>query len=302
MTEYLRGTRLWQQVLATTTSALASGALMPIPTHCQQKRLEVCGQSLSVQVRVVGNLARKARALRQRAAQEPTPEGFDPFLPYDTDLYVGELTPRYRCLLNKFNVMNHHILMVTTTFARQREPLSQEDFLAAALCLQAHDGLVFYNGGTQAGASVEHKHLQMLPLPLGSAAAVPFPLAELFSQLSLTENGEGLSSPFLPFNHRIARATYSNNNATACAEANWRRYQTLLQALCLKPEQDGLMPPHNMLLTRDYLWVVPRTRESYQGVAVNALGFAGSFLVKDEAQLKQLDSIGHQKVLQAVSS
>lgn len=300
-TEYLRGSELWRQVLATTESALAGGALQPIPTHCYHRPVAFHGHSLNFQVRVVDNLARKARDMRERAAQAPTPEGFNPFLPYDTALYVGELTARYRCLLNKFNVMNQHALMVTTTFAQQREPLHRDDFLAAALCLQAHEGLVFYNGGREAGASVEHKHLQMIPLPFGAPTEPPFPLAALFADLQLAENGDGLSCPHLPFRHSIAKAVYLSDDAETAADTNCRRYQQLLQALNLTPEHDGLMPPHNMLLTRNYLWVVPRTRESHQGIAVNALGFAGTFLVKDEQQLAQLGKIGAMEILMRVS-
>jgi len=56
-----------------------------------------------------------------------------------------------------------------------------------------------------------------------------------------------------------------------------------------------------MLMTREYLWVVPRTRGSFQGLSVNALGFAGTFLVKDEVQRQQLDQIGCLQLLKAIS-
>lgn len=248
-------------------------------------------------MRVVANLAHKTQAQRQHAAQTPNPVEFNPFLPYENALYVGELSTRYRCLLNKFNVMAHHILMVTTAHAQQREPLDSEDFFAAALCLLAQDGLVFYNGGTEAGASVQHKHLQMIPLPL--SAVLSFPLAELFSGLP-SDNGEVYSAP-IPFSHRIAPAAYTETGAMQIAKTNLQRYRQLMNALQLMPQYNGLMPPHNMLLTREFLWVIPRTLESYRGLAVNALGYAGTLLVKNETQLQQLDKIGCLKLLTAVS-
>ncbi len=61
------------------------------------------------------------------------------------------------------------------------------------------------------------------------------------------------------------------------------------------------MSPHNMLMTRKFIWVIPRSKESYQGLSVNALGFAGMLLVKNEAQLKQLDEVGCLALLKAVS-
>ena len=66
-------------------------------------------------------------------------------------------------------------------------------------------------------------------------------------------------------------------------------------------DRNGYMPPHNMLMTRDYLWVIPRTQESHQGLTINALGFAGMLLVKNETQLKLLDDIGCHELLKAVT-
>ena len=233
--------------------------------------------------------------------QQPQTEDVNPFLPYNEALYVGQLTRRYRCLLNKFNVVDHHILMVTTEFAEQLEPLTKEDFLVAAICLQARDGLVFYNGGPEAGASVRHKHLQMIPLPMLPDAAFPF--AELGAAVPWRDSDVAESCPALPFPHRIIRAEHSSDRGqlNRVAEENYRRYERLLTALSLSPGHDGLMPPHNLLQTRDCLWVVPRRIERYQGLAVNALGFAGALLVKDEVQLQQLHVLGGMPLLKQVA-
>jgi len=319
LTNYLFGPSLWAQVETVTISALANGALNSIPTHCEIQHINYDGTTIPFQIRVVENIARKTQDFAQRIAQAPTPKGFNPFLPYDTDLYVGELTQHYHCLLNKYNVMNNHILMVTKQFEPQRTPLGPEDFMAALICLQAQEGLVFYNGGPDAGASVEHKHLQMIPYPRSSPTALPE--TEWFSELSLSKGDVGQVK--LQFPHRITRTSYSPDDSTVskiisreCAEENWRSYQTLLAALNLFPVSDssannflendglenhGLIPPHNMLMTREYLWVVPRTRGSFQGLSVNALGFAGTFLVKDEVQRQQLDQIGCLQLLKAIS-
>ncbi|MDX2349407.1 MAG: DUF4922 domain-containing protein [Porticoccus sp.] len=319
MAKYLSGQTLWQQVENVTDSAKASGALKAIPTHCETREVYCregkCVESkpsenkygdstINFQVRVVENLTRKSDDVQRRGKQEPNNKHFNPFLPYESALYVGELTDQYRCLLNKFNVMDHHILMVTSRFVPQQTPLNTEDFLAAQICLQAQNGLVFYNGGPVAGASVEHKHLQMIPLPLTPASTFPF--CGLLSSTPVTGSPTETALPFL---HRaittdftsIKLSTSSTEALKEAAECNCKNYHRLLTNLKLSPGSDGMMAPHNMLMTRDYLWVVPRSKDSHEGLAVNALGFAGTLLVRDKNQLRQLDRIGCLELLKAVT-
>lgn len=320
MTTHLSGQKLWQQVEAVTESALACGALKSIPTHSEIREISYAestsGDStlndstldratVNFQIRVVENQERKSKEAQLRVRQEPDTKDpnkkpINPFLPYEPALYVGELSDHYRCLLNKFNVMNHHILMVTSKFVPQQTPLDVEDFLAAQICLQAQDGLVFYNGGPTAGASVEHKHLQMIPLPLPNESTFPFD-----EILSSATGANQPCSAALPFPHRFIATKF--NDATLVeslrevAAINCKNYHRLLADLKLAVDRDGLMAPHNMLMTRTHLWIVPRTKESYQGLAINALGFAGMLMVKDKIQLRKLDSIGCMELLKAVT-
>lgn len=314
MTDYLHGNALWQQVQAVSKSALATGALKSIPTLCEVRNISIGDCSVDFQIRVVENLIRKTKEVQDRAKQLPNPKNsdqksFNPFLPYEPDLYVGELTDHYRCLLNKFNVMDHHILMVTTQFEPQQTPLGEEDFLAAMICLQAQDGLVFYNGGPEAGASVEHKHLQMIPLPLDPISPgpllvkndAPFPFHKIFSSISTSSP----TTSALPFKHLVIATDFSVSgsfdNLKSSTENNCRNYQEMLKELNLSTNTDGMMPPHNLLMTRDSLWIVPRSKERFQGLAVNSLGFSGTLLVKDTKQLNDLDNIGCLNLLKAVA-
>lgn len=309
MIDYLHGNTLWLQVEAVSKSALNTGALKSIPTRREVRNITIGDYRVDFQIRVVENLMRKSKEVQDRAKQLPNPKNsdqkpFNPFLPYEPDLYVGELTDHFRCLLNKFNVMDHHILMVTTQFVPQQTPLGVEDFLAAMICLQAQNGLVFYNGGTVAGASVEHKHLQMIPLPLNPLPQendVPFPFHKIFSSISTSSP----TTSALPFKHLVIATDFSVsgsfNNLKTSAENNCHNYQQILKELDLSTNADGMIAPHNLLMTRDSLWVVPRRKERFQGLAVNALGFSGTLLVKDTQQLNELDDIGCLNLLKAVA-
>ena len=300
----LYGIALWQQVQTVTQSALSSGALKSIPTRCIEQQVTLGQHPLRLQIRVVANLARKSKATKDAASQTKKPEDFDPFLPYEPALYVGELTEHYRCLLNKFNVMDHHILMVTTEFAYQREPLNSEDFHAALICLQAQRGLVFFNGGPEAGSSITHKHLQMIPFPrIKNETDNNYPFEPLFKHLPLAAEDSKQST--LPFPHRVARTAYPvgswPDEIRRCAELNCRNYHRMLSELELHNLTDGLAPAHNLLMTREHMWVVPRNQSSFKDLAINALGFAGTILVKNDQQLTQLNQIGCLELLKNVT-
>jgi ATP adenylyltransferase len=50
--------------------------------------------------------------------------------------------------------------------------------------------------------------------------------------------------------------------------------------------------PYNLLLTRDWMLLVPRRAAKWRGVSINALGFAGALLAKNEKQLQRLRDAG----------
>ena len=68
-------------------------------------------------------------------------------------------------------------------------------------------------------------------------------------------------------------------------------------------EQVGLCPPsgkgsdlqggpYNFIVTKEWLLLVPRSREFFDSISINALGFAGAFLVWNEEQLRALRTAG----------
>ena len=61
----------------------------------------------------------------------------NPFLPYDEALWVAHLSASHALLLNKFNVVAHHLLVVTRAFEPQAAPLSAGDMAATWRVMQA---------------------------------------------------------------------------------------------------------------------------------------------------------------------
>ncbi|MBN3814431.1 DUF4922 domain-containing protein [Paraburkholderia sp. Ac-20347] len=283
---------------AQTRHALQCGALQPIDTVLTH--LDDGGVRFAV--RQVSSLARKEQARRTEVAESAAPRR-NPFLPCDDDLCVGTLSPTHLALLNKYNVIDDHLLIVTRRFVPQEALLDHDDFAALLVALRGFDALGFYNGGAAAGASQPHKHLQAVPLPLDDATETAVPM-EVLWQSALVANGIA-RVPGLPFAHALAALDLLQGGADEAARHAWRTYRALLDAVGIGAiDVAGLAhqrAPYNLLVTRRWMLVVPRTQECVDGMSINALGFAGSLFVRDAQQCAALAHIGPMTALARVA-
>jgi ATP adenylyltransferase len=292
---------LWPAAAAATARARAAGALHTIATRPEL----VEEQGIPFLVRVLASGAGRA-ALQQKQvnANIDTPAGvqqapaFDPFLPYDPAMFVADLSPTHVCLLNKFNVIDHHLLIVTRAYADQDQALTAADFSALWACMAEIDGFAFYNGGKAAGASQRHKHLQLAPLPWGPGS----PRLPLEDALHVDELTPEPCVRMWPYVHAALRLDEAWLEGDARAGAQLARaYRALLAQFDINSVGDNaVLPPYNLLCTRRWMVLVPRRRELWEDIAVNALGFGGSLLVRSDAQLAHLRVIGPLAVLRAV--
>lgn len=275
--------------------ALVCGAQQPIGT----RETFIDDGGIRFLVRVVSSLARKDTERKLRA----TSTNANPFLPPERELFVADLSDTHLCLLNKFNVIEHHLLIVTRTFEHQETLLTPADFEALAICLAQYEGLGFYNGGAAAGASQPHKHLQLVPLPL-STASPELPIAPL---LRAARDVKGVGRlPGLPFRHAFVwLPPWPTQGLQLLPALLHARYLELFRAAGLRmldsngeTRQSG---PYNLLVTREWLLLVPRRQEHFDSTSLNALAFAGSLFVKSEAQLADLRARGPLTALAAVT-
>ena len=275
----LQKSRLRQWLAEVSATASTSGALQSSKTD-----IEIIEDGFPFEVRVLSNLRRKPKRISNDSSAR------NPFLPYDKDLYVAHLQSGHVVLLNKFNVVNDHFLIVTPEFEEQEAVLSQQEFSAMAEVMPEFPVLFFYNSGEMAGASQAHKHLQAIPLeslPISTA------LQELDGKIQVLES--------LPFKHRVAALTTSNSSKQQADEC-YSLYLQMLDELTLAPEEKAEHPaPYNLLMTPDWIMVIPRTEGGYQGISVNALGFAGLLLVKDRERLRELQEVGPGHLLKSVT-
>ncbi len=220
--------------------------------------------------------------------------GFNPFLPYEEDLFVADVSATHLYLLNKFNVLDHHLLIVTREFEEQENRLNLEDFAALWTCMAEFEALAFYNSGRIAGASQQHKHLQMVPLPLAPGGP-GIPIEPVLAAACF--EGPVGTAPQLPFVHAIARLEPGwLQSPQEAAAATLALYHRLLLATGLSIDQPQ-PAPYNLLATRHWLLLVPRSRESFESVSINALGYAGALLVRNESQARVIREQGPLTVL-----
>ena len=274
---------LWTTAVDRARSALDGGALQPIQTELEIVETE----GLSVVAHVATGVDRKPRPAATGA------RGPNPFLPYDPRLFVGDLSDSHVCLLNKFSVVDHHLLIVTRRFEDQENPLEVSDLDALWAALQAIDGLGFYNSGSLAGASQPHRHLQLVPLPLPGSARFPT-AAWLDAGVSTGTLGEVSD---LGLRHSWASLDDLDAGSTEAAAGGLHAlYRQMRADLGLAGER----APYNLLLTRQWMLMVPRRRQHCEGIELNTLAFASSVFLRRRQDLEVLRRLGLREMLRTV--
>ncbi|MDM9382750.1 phosphorylase [Chlorogloeopsis sp. ULAP01] len=288
---------LWTKVKEQTKYALSSGALIPIPT--ESEFIEQDG--VCFLVRILSNLVRKDEAKQKQQKQSTSSsKDFNPFLPYEEDLFVADISDTHVCILNKYNVADYHLLLITRAFEEQENWLNLQDFVAMWACMTEFDGLTFYNAGKMAGASQRHKHLQIVPLPLVPKGP-QIPIEPLLTSAQFQNSIATI--PGLPFLHAFAFLdSCLGQSLFSTAEKTLLCYHSLLKAVGLEVgEGNRQAGAYNLLVTRKWMLVVRRSQEYFESIPVNSLGFAGTLFVRNEEQMQFLKQHGPMTILKNVA-
>ncbi|KAJ2779901.1 bifunctional AP-4-A phosphorylase/ADP sulfurylase [Coemansia interrupta] len=204
-------------------------------------------QGVEFEVRYVPALAKKPSSKPRE--KQATKNFVNPFLPYDPRLHVKSLGDAHHLLLNKYCVVPHHLLITTTEFKQQGEPLVESDFEAVLETTTnlSPPQIVFYNSGEESGASQPHKHLQVLPMP----SYFTEPPSQSIWHRSCPKPGSVCVSANLPFAHYGVCLDPNNISAAALLLA----YNSALSDLTTVYGKDA---SYNMILTPDALMLFPR--------------------------------------------
>jgi ATP adenylyltransferase len=273
---------LFDQTRLASAHAIARGALLPLQS---ESALAECN-GLPYSIVHLSSLSLKDMAgVLQRAGSS------NPFAPYDPDLFVAELSPTHVLLLNKFPIIDHHVMAISREFVSQSSPLQPADFDALARMMSGIDGLMMYNGGPQAGASQPHRHVHLMP---GRMA----PLATIFPR-GAPDRCQRIDA--FRFEHAFVRLSPDRISDAGY----WQHRIEEACAFCGLQPTGAEMPAFNLLGTREWLLVVPRSRASCTiediTVQVSALDFGGVVSVRNPAQIATVQRAGLLAVLEATT-
>jgi ATP adenylyltransferase/5',5'''-P-1,P-4-tetraphosphate phosphorylase II len=235
----------------------------------------------------------------------PTPQPQRPPLEPGSDISTTgfEILPSihngtHALVANKFCMARPHLLLMTADgFARQWAALDRSDLAACwevlhglssssspspsprstevkGICSSAigtDDWVIFYNCGEAGGCSRLHKHMQVLACPTGVLPPNP---------------PTGDEVPFWVFSKERG-TTRGDEGVDGVADELTAAYDDMLEKATgvspfddvSGPETKGHAVPHNMILTRRWMAVLPRSRASVNGAETNALGMLGFIAV-----------------------
>ena len=166
-------------------------------------------------------------------------------------------------ILNKFNVVDRHLLIVTREFEEQRSLLTPRDFEAWWRCLGEYESIGFYNGGAEAGASQPHKHLQLVPLPLAPLGPA-VPIEPLLPEVPGEQPGQG-RSPASTSSTPSPVLGAATSERDAAREA-FERYAAMLEQVGLRPPSGTGLRPAGRPLQSDRDQRVAAARAALPGV------------------------------------
>ena len=231
---------------------------------------------------------------------------------------VADLGSTHLVAFNKFSSARPHLLVLTQDgFRRQHEALDIDDMTALRSVLLSLDDtaskyLAIFNCGVESGCSRLHKHMQVFPAPQD------FPLwPDSEPDAAAGGGSEPAGVPFRCFVHHFEKDDNGlggvggvGGNASSAREVT-EIYQGLLRRAesCLSATSSpgssmktgrAAAVPHNVILSRKWIVVVPRRRAGVNGADVNAAGFLGMVWVSSGDKMRRWTEQGPGAVLREV--
>lgn len=248
-------------------------------------------QPFDFEFRVAESLIAKPQDKEQKAP-DPNEKKKGVFDDENELFEITKLGDRHRLILNKFSVVRPQFVLPTVAFEPQLDPLNLADFTAVweVLSSLSNQYLAIFNCGVDAGSSVGHKHLQVIPLPERYERGF---LTVLLNQIENAGDQQDRihSLAGTPFKHaawRLSRDVHPPKILDI-----WNQ---LCESVSISKGQ-----AHNLLLTRDLIIAVPRPKawmgEGDGEFSANASSMAGIVWCKTEAQYNAWINFGPMKAL-----
>ncbi|MDI1485967.1 MAG: hypothetical protein OHK93_004156 [Ramalina farinacea] len=212
-------------------------------------------------------------------------------IPRPSSLHIGAVPPSHILDLNAYPVLRPSYLLLTNSSThRQTSPLNVADVHAAWTAADRLESgshgvkyMVIYNCGREAGCSRSHKHMQLFPCP---------PDFVLFPDRTPDECLK------VPYVYELVRLDPSSSRADDTTLQIFTAYRTCLQrARAVLGIEEGEHVPHNVVLVREWILVIPRRKGRVGGVSANAAGMMGLVWVASEEELEEWSRRGGFRLL-----
>jgi ATP adenylyltransferase len=205
---------------------------------------------------------------------------------------VGE---RHFLGFNMFCAFRPHLMILTKDgHKRQFADLEEADVAALWTTLvdlgnastdtngqkdEEQDWVGIYNCGKDGGCSRLHRHMQLFPMP-------PKEDFRLFPDLDEKDSR-------VPFKFFIRRFATSPTPAEI--------FDVYVDLLTLARAALGIQRedpcPHNLVLTKRWMVIVPRRHGNLEGLGVNAIGMMGLIIPNSEVEYQEWKKVGPEKVV-----
>lgn len=189
------------------------------------------------------------------------------------------------------------MILHTAEFEPQDELLNAHDFHAACLALTSMGDkyTVIYNGGKDAGASLNHKHMQVVPRSShsGLESLLKGDTKSVYASIIIVQafdtdnNLDSSAFEAIPFRLSVGVLPDSPDG------------KGLHELFVRLREQCGLKSNEasNMILYPGHMVVIPRRTANIDGIDANAAGMTGDVWCSSEAQFKEWQRIGPMQLL-----
>nr|OQO32244.1 hypothetical protein B0A51_00492 [Rachicladosporium sp. CCFEE 5018] len=191
-----------------------------------------------------------------------------------------EVGPAHKLILNKYCWVRPQLILHTLEYESQRDGLTLRDVDATWQVLEmlGEGYMAIFNGGPEAGGSIAHKHVQIMPKPGW----------KLFPGKCLDQDAGMKSLGVVPFVHQFQVLFPESTSAAIFAS---------IRELSGSMSIPALYPAHNVVLTLSWLIVLPRRQAEVDGCAAGAQAMLGDIWTKTHDQVQQWRSLGPMSVL-----
>jgi ATP adenylyltransferase len=207
------------------------------------------------------------------------------FADSDPDFHIADIGKSHRLIFNKYCTMRPQFLLCSKRRLPQLGYLDVSDFTAIWTVLHAlgTSYVAMFSCGQSAGASINHRHVQFLKYPEG------FKLLP-----DALDNTAFERAPFISFLERNMPPD-GGHDAEIELKAIYDGFvQKTIQTLSWN---NGGVVPHNVIVTKNWMFFIPRSKPSFGRAKTGAKGVVGMIWLYDKKELASWTSSGFLNTL-----